>query len=314
MLPNANGTVTAPATAEAGETINVTATPNPLHVLTGLYYYTTDPEDVTEIDLEEMSFEMPAANVTIGAEFASVADMGDVNNDDQVNILDVLAVLNYILGKDPQPFDFEQADMNEDGVIDISDAMAINALILSMKGDCGQETALYDVVNGKLVIQSPVALAGYQFSLSAEPASVELAGFTTMGNWVNGEYIFLVFNLNSDQEAGVYEVLDLNGANVNNVALATLAGCKVNAEKGALNVNDLLEANYNLFPVPANTVVNVEGEGINFIEVFNVMGQHVMTVNTDTNTVNVSGLTPGAYLFRMNTVNGVVTKNVIIVR
>ncbi len=314
VLPNANGTVTAPATAEAGETINVTATPNPLHVLTGLYYYTTDPEDVTEIDLEEMSFEMPAANVTIGAEFASVADMGDVNNDDQVNILDVLAVLNYILGKDPQPFDFEQADMNEDGVIDISDAMAINALILSMKGDCGQETALYDVVNGKLVIQSPVALAGYQFSLSAEPASVELAGFTTMGNWVNGEYIFLVFNLNSDQEAGVYEVLDLNGANVNNVALATLAGCKVNAEKGALNVNDLLEANYNLFPVPANTVVNVEGEGINFIEVFNVMGQHVMTVNTDTNTVNVSGLTPGAYLFRMNTVNGVVTKNVIIVR
>lgn len=311
VLEVTGGTVTAPATAEAGETINVTATPAVLHALTSLYYYTTDPEDVTEIDLEAMSFEMPAANVTIGAVFASTAELGDANNDDEVNILDVLAVLNHILGKNPQPFDFEQADMNEDGVIDISDAMAINALIHGMKANCGEEIALYDVVDGQLMIEAPVALAGYQFHLSAEPVSNELAGFSTMGNWVNGEYILLVFNLNSDHEAGLYTVLNLGDAQVNSVALATMTGCKVIAEKGTLSVNSL-EANFKVYPVPATTTVTVEGEGINFIEVYNVMGQRIMSANTQE--VNVSALSAGTYMFRIYTDNGVANKNVVIVR
>ena len=312
VLPNAHGTITAPATAEAGETITVEATANPLHELSSLYYYTTDPEDVTDIDLTTMQFVMPAANVTIGAVFPSTAELGDVNDDDQVNILDVLAVLNYILGKDPQPFDFEQADMNGDGTIDISDAMAINALILGAKDSCEEMTALYDVVDGMLSIESPVALAGYQFSLSAEPASVELAGFTTMGNWVNGQYIFLVFNLNNEKEAGLYEVLNIGDAQVNHVALATLSGCKVNAERGALSVNTLVEASYNVYPVPATEVVTVEGEGINFIEVFNVLGQRVLT--SDSKDVNVSNLSAGTYMFRINTNNGPVMKSVIVAR
>ena len=310
VLENENGTVTADAeTAEAGETITVTATANAFYELTSLYYYTTDPEDVTAIDLENMQFEMPAADVFIGAEFVFVADHGDANGDGEFNIIDVLTVLNYILGKDPQPFDFEQADMNGDGVIDISDAMAINAMIHAAKAGCDEMVALYDVVDGMLMIESEYALAGYQFNLSAEPTSTELAGFSTMGNWVNGEYIFLVFNLNNAQESGTYAVLDLGNAQVNNVALATLTGCKVNAEKGTLGVNSL-EANFKVYPVPATTTVMVEGEGINFIEVYNVMGQRVMTANTQE--VNVSALSAGAYMLRINTNNGVVNKSVIV--
>jgi len=311
VLEAENGVINAPATAHEGDEITVEAIPAPLHALANLYYYTTDPEDVTVIDLTTMTFEMPAANVTIGAEFVSTAELGDANNDEQVNILDVLTVLNYILDKNPQPFDFEQADMNGDGIIDISDAMAINALIHGMKADCGEETALYDVVNGMLTIESPVALAGYQFSLSAEPASIELEGFTTMGNWSNGEYILVVFNLNGEKEAGLYEVLNIEGAMVNSVALATMNGCKVNAEKGTLSVNNL-EATFNVYPVPAKDIVTVEGNGINSIEVFNVMGQRVMTAHT--NEVNVSNLAAGTYMFRINTENGQVTKNVVVVK
>ena len=311
VLEAENGVINAPATAHEGDEITVEAIPAPLHALANLYYYTTDPEEVTVIDLTTMTFEMPAANVTIGAEFVSTAELGDANNDEQVNILDVLTVLNYILDKNPQPFDFEQADMNGDGIIDISDAMAINALIHGMKADCGEETALYDVVNGMLTIESPVALAGYQFSLSAEPASIELEGFTTMGNWSNGEYILVVFNLNGEKEAGLYEVLNIEGAMVNSVALATMNGCKVNAEKGTLSVNNL-EATFNVYPVPAKDIVTVEGNGINNIEVFNVMGQRVMTAHT--NEVNVSNLAAGTYMFRINTENGQVTKNVVVVK
>ena len=311
VLEAENGVISAPETAHEGDAVTVEATPAPLHILTSLYFYTDDPEVTTAINMETMTFEMPAANVTIGAEFSSVASLGDANDDGDVNILDVLTVLNYILGKNPQPFDFEQADMNADGTIDISDAMAINALIHGMKANCGEETALYEVKNGMLVLESPVALAGYQFNLTAEPASVELAGFSTMGNWVNGEYILVVFNLSNEKEAGLYEVLNLQGAEVNSVSLATLTGCKVNAEKGTTSVNSL-EANFNVYPVPATTTVTVEGEGINFIEVFNVMGQRVMTANT--NEVNVSALSAGTYMFRINTDNGVAIKSVVVVR
>ena len=311
VLEAENGVITAPASAQAGATVTVEATPSPLHILSSLYFYTTDPEDVTEIDLTTMQFEMPAADVTIGATFSSTASLGDANDDGDVNILDVLTALNYILGKNPQPFDFEQADMNADGVIDIADAMAINALIHGMKGDCGDMMALYDVVDGVLTIESDYALAGYQFNLSAEPASIELTGFTTMGNWVNGEYILVVFNLNGEKEAGLYEVLNLIDAQVNSVSLSTLSGCKVIAERGTLSVNNL-EANFNVYPVPAKEVVTVEGEGINFIEVYNVMGQRVMTAYTTQ--VNVSNLAAGTYMFRINTENGQVTKNVVVVK
>ena len=311
VLEAENGVITAPESAQAGATVTVEAIPSPLHILSSLYFYTTDPEEVTEINLTTMQFVMPAADVTIGAEFSSVASLGDANDDGDVNILDVLTTLNYILGKNPQPFDFAQADMNADGVIDIADAMAINALIHGMKGDCGEMMALYDVVDGVLSIESDYALAGYQFSLSAEPASIELAGFTTMGNWVNGEYILVVYNLNGEKEAGLYEVLNLIDAQVNSVALSTLSGCKVIAERGTLSVNNL-EASFNVYPMPAKEVVTVEGEGINFIEVYNVMGQRVMTANT--NQVNVSNLAAGTYMFRINTENGQVTKNVVVVK
>ena len=312
-----NGTVTAPATSPAGETITVTVTPDPMYVLTSLYYYTTDPEETTAIDLVTKQFVMPEADVTIGAEFMLVTGKGDVNLDGEVNILDVLAALNYILDKNPQPFDFDQADMNEDGVIDISDVMAINALILGLKGDCEEGYAVYEVIDNKLYIDANMALAGYQFRLSAEPAVIDMPGFATAGNWSNGEYIFVVYNLSGEKASGLYAILDLGNANVSDVVMATKEGCKVRGVEGTVSVNSFDESAYNVFPVPANEWVKVSGEGINQVEVYNAMGQRVMVVNDingDETNINVTSLTPGSYFFRINTNNGVATKSVIVVR
>ena len=312
-----NGTITAPANAAAGETVTVTTTPDEGYVLVTLFYYTTDPTEVTNIDLATLSFEMPEADITIGATFVSTDNKGDVNGDGNINIIDVLATLNYILEKDPQPFIFEQADMNEDGIIDISDAMTINAMILGMKGECEDATAVYEVVNGQLFIDSEIALAGYQFRLSAEPAVIDMPGFTAVGNWSNGEYIFLVYSLNSEKEAGTYAILDLGNANVNDVVMATREGCRVRGIDGIVSVNDFNENSYSIFPVPAYDNVKVTGNAIQQVEVFNAMGQLVMTVNNinaDETEVNVSKLTAGSYLFRINAENGVATKNVIVIR
>ena len=50
---------------------------------------------------------------------------GDANGDGVVDVADVVATAQYILGQNPNPFVFEAADMNHDGVITVTDAVLI---------------------------------------------------------------------------------------------------------------------------------------------------------------------------------------------
>ncbi len=49
---------------------------------------------------------------------------GDSNCDGAVNVLDVIAMINYFIGLVPDPFCFENADINGDGIINILDVVA----------------------------------------------------------------------------------------------------------------------------------------------------------------------------------------------
>lgn len=56
--------------------------------------------------------------------------MGDVNMDGNTDISDVVAIVNYILGSEPNVFNRTAADLNKDNSIDISDVVRILNLIL----------------------------------------------------------------------------------------------------------------------------------------------------------------------------------------
>jgi|LSQX01.1.fsa_nt_gb hypothetical protein len=56
---------------------------------------------------------------------------GDANGDGNVNIMDVVAVINYIIGNAPEPFIFTNADIDGNGIINVLDAVGIVNLILS---------------------------------------------------------------------------------------------------------------------------------------------------------------------------------------
>ncbi len=60
----------------------------------------------------------------------SAFDPGDVNHDGVVNVTDVMATIQYILGTNPPNYDESLADMNNDGNIDVTDAMAMVLVIL----------------------------------------------------------------------------------------------------------------------------------------------------------------------------------------
>ena len=59
--------------------------------------------------------------------------IGDVNNDGNITIADVTALVNIILGKDndePHLYDHVAADVNDDGAVTIADVTALVNIIL----------------------------------------------------------------------------------------------------------------------------------------------------------------------------------------
>lgn len=56
--------------------------------------------------------------------------MGDVNHDGSVSVTDVLLVVEYVLGKNPEKFFIENADINSDKEISTADVLSIVAIIM----------------------------------------------------------------------------------------------------------------------------------------------------------------------------------------
>ena len=55
---------------------------------------------------------------------------GDANSDQAVDVADVVAIVNYILGEPNDPFVEAAADVNGDGKIDVDDVVAVVNIIL----------------------------------------------------------------------------------------------------------------------------------------------------------------------------------------
>ena len=59
---------------------------------------------------------------------------GDANDDGNVDVNDVTTVINYILGKNPNPFNYDNANVNGDTKVDVMDVTLIINLILGIQG------------------------------------------------------------------------------------------------------------------------------------------------------------------------------------
>ena len=68
------------------------------------------------------------ASTGIGSEIVSVP--GDVNEDQSINILDIVALANIILGGNPNETQLYLGDLNSDGSINILDIIELVNLIL----------------------------------------------------------------------------------------------------------------------------------------------------------------------------------------
>ena len=65
-------------------------------------------------------------------EFTDCESDGDVNFDGLINVVDLVSIVNFILGvSNPDSTQFDLADMNDDGLINILDVVQLVSLILN---------------------------------------------------------------------------------------------------------------------------------------------------------------------------------------
>ena len=66
-----------------------------------------------------------------------------------------------------------------------------------------------------------------------------------------------------------------------------------------VNVEEVLSEAYNIFPNPTSGLVTIEAENINYIAIYNSVGQLVNVVKNENNTVDMSSYDNGVYYFNI---------------
>lgn len=81
-------------------------------------------------------------------------------------------------------------------------------------------------------------------------------------------------------------------------------------------VNEMEESSVNVFPNPTTSRFTVEGEGLNHVTVYNVVGQTVYEMHCQGESVdiNLNDVEAGIYMVRIATDNGEVTKRITVIR
>ena len=80
---------------------------------------------------------------------------GDVNADGTVNVTDYVTTVNYVLEKDPQPFIFDEGDIDMNSVITVNDIVGVARLALSFEGAPMLAPAL-DMTDASLSMEADV--------------------------------------------------------------------------------------------------------------------------------------------------------------
>ena len=83
-----------------------------------------------------------------------------------------------------------------------------------------------------------------------------------------------------------------------------------------VGVNEQTEGDVSIFPNPTTSRFTVEGQGLNHVTVYNLMGQKVyeMACQDESVDINLSDVESGIYMVRISTNNGEVTKRITVIR
>ena len=162
---------------------------------------------------------------------------GDVNGSMKVDVADVVAIVGWLTNLNPKPFILEAADVNEDGIVNVLDVVAVLNNIINpfyvgvMEAN---NTAIYSIENGILYVETPVALGGVQFLFGVdEDAEIKplasLDGFEKVSSWQGeDEYMFIAYSLSGKTiPVGRHALLEIGDAELSDIVLSDTHGHNV---------------------------------------------------------------------------------------
>ncbi len=240
---------------------------------------------------------------------------GDVNADGGVNVLDIVSVVNHILGEALEGCALGSADMNDDGDVNVLDIVSIVNVILGGRSD-NATSAIMSIDNGTVSLSGNGFIGAVQMTLShGADFSIELtddamvADYRTSANTTT----LIVVVPGSDEiftATGDFKVDEVIAANSNGyVPTSTPVAFSLSA------------AYPNPFNPSTSLNLTMASEGFVSVKAYNLAGQVVgiiadanYTVGTHSLTWDASDLSSGVYLVRAEYAGNVATQKVMLVK
>lgn len=258
-------------------------------VVPGKAYYYVIKQITTSLNQYALSNPVVATPIT--------AQKGDANGSMSVDVADVVTEISYLTGGNPQPFIFEAADVNSDGVVNILDIVGTINIIthpeVSSLGFSDENTATYTIEDGILYVETPVVLGGVQFTLQAPQGTTfevmdALKPFEQVGQWTDEDsYLFMAYSMSGKTLGiGKHALMRIDDAAVENIVLSNTQGQNVPAISGQVTAISTSESMQMRLPNP-----NPFRDAINIPFVVGKAGIH----NIQLRFTNVAGLTVDTY-------------------
>ena len=264
--------------------------------------------------------------------------LGDANGDDSVNVLDLTTNIDYILGNNPAIFINEVADVNLDGVINVTDLSGIVSIIMNgssstAKGESpdyfssakvGDAQIAFDGLTARLSSEKPVQ--AIQFSIDQKhqikiSEQLKNNGFEVVKYNKDGKNYYMIYSLSNknilDFTTDLFEsnapILDKSFSLQNLAAATEMAGTMDVEFKNETYLLELLEQDRMMvYPNPAVDQVNVlmamaqKGTDMN-VAVYNLLGHQVLSkqlnVNNEVPSIDMSMLPEGFYTIKAEVIN-----------
>ena len=241
---------------------------------------------------------------------------GDVNNDDDVNVQDIVVMVGYILDGSSADAVESCGDTNADGSVNVQDIVVVVNVILGGRTTSDATEARLDINNGIASLDANGFVGAVQMTLSHNAGfSIELTNKAMVADYrTNANSTTLIIVAPESDElftaSGSFSVEEVIVANENS-QVTVMMPTELTLSKAYPNPFNP-STSMNIF-VPADGAVN--------LSVYNVMGQEVatlhsgnMTAGNHTVTWNASDMTSGMYFVRAESQAGVAVQKVMLMK